>query len=200
MEKINPKTLHKISYGLYIVSSKNGDKINGQVANTVFQTTSEPPTLAVSIFKGNFTHECITKSNVFAISILSQKASMKFIGNFGFKNGRDFNKFKDVNFKLGQTAVPIVLDNSVGFIECEVANSFDVGTHTIFIGKVVNADVLNDDAPMTYDYYHKVVKGKAPKSAPTFIKDEKEEIKQDKIIMQKIGKITSITVMKTVNN
>jgi len=170
---VNKQTLHKISYGLYVISSKADEKFNGQIANTVFQITSEPPTVAVSINKENLTHEFINESKVFTISVLSEDATMKFIGNFGFKSGKDINKFKDVNYKIGATNSPIVLDYTVAYLECEVINNLDMGTHTVFIGKVIDAEILNDKKPMTYDYYHKVKKGKAPKTAPTYISEDK---------------------------
>lgn len=172
------KTLFKIGYGMYLVTSKKGDKINSQVANTVFQITSEPPTIAVSINKKNFTHECISECKKFTISILSKDTPLKFIGNFGFKSGRDVNKFENVNYKIGVTGVPIVLDNTVGYIELETIATFDVGTHTIFVGKVVNAEVLNDTEPMTYAYYHEVKRGTTSKNAPTYV-DLKKEDKND---------------------
>ena len=182
---MNLKTLHKISYGLYIISSKKDSKINGQIANTVFQITSEPPTIAVSINKQNLTHEFIQESKVFAVSILSKKASMKFIGNFGFKSGRDLDKFSDIIFKMGKTGSPIVMENTIGYLECELINSLDAGTHTIFVGKIINAEIINEeDEPMTYDYYHKVIKGKAPKSAPTYINDKIIEIKKEEKTMK----------------
>lgn len=177
---MNKKTLHKISYGLYVISSKSYEKFNGQIANTVFQITSEPPTIAVSINKGNLTHEFIKKSKVFSVSILSEDATMKFIGHFGFKSGKDINKFKDVNYKIGATNSPIVLDYTVAYLECEVINNLDVGTHTVFIGKVIDAEIINDEMPMTYDYYHKVKKGKAPKTAPTYISEVKSKNKETK--------------------
>ncbi|MEA3420988.1 MAG: flavin reductase [Acidobacteriota bacterium] len=177
---MNKKTLHKISYGLYVISSKSDEKFNGQIANTVFQITSEPPTIAVSINKVNLTHEFIKKSRVFSISILSEDATMKFIGHFGFKSGKDINKFKDVNYKIGATNSPIVLDYTVAYLECEVINNLDVGTHTVFIGKVIDAEIINDEIPMTYDYYHKAKKGKAPKTAPTYISEEKSKKKEAK--------------------
>lgn len=166
---MNPKTLHKISYGLYVISSKKGDRFNGQIANTVFQITSEPPTIAVSINKQNLTHEFIQDSKVFTVSILSKETPMKFIGHFGFKSGRDIDKYKDINYKIGVTGGPIVLENSVGYLEAKVINSMDVGTHTVFIGKVVDAEIIKDEEPMTYAYYHEVKRGTAPKTAPTYI-------------------------------
>jgi len=131
---LDPKTLHKISYGLYVICSKNDNKINGQIANVVFQITAEPAVIAISINKKNLTHEYIEKSKVFIASILSEDTPMSFIGNFGFKSGRDIDKFKNINYTLGKTKAPIVKDNSIAYVESKVINKIDVGTHTIFIG------------------------------------------------------------------
>jgi len=176
---MNNKTLHKIGYGMYVVSSKKDNKLNGQIANTVFQITSEPATIAVSINKANLTHEYITASKAFTVSILTQDAPMTFIGTFGFKSGRDIDKFKDIKHKAGITGAPIVMDNSIGYLEAEVINSVDVGTHTIFIGKVVDADIIGDKEPMTYAYYHQIKGGKSPKNAPTYLPDGQAGIKED---------------------
>ena len=174
------KALHKITYGLYVVCSKDNDKINGQIANAIFQVTSQPPTLALSINKQNLTHEYISKSKVFTISILPEKTPMKFIGTFGFKSGRDIDKFDGINYRIGKTKVPIITDNSIGFIECKVINKIDVGTHTIFCANVVEADILSRDNPMTYEYYHKVKGGYSPKTAPTYYSAVDKEIKEEK--------------------
>ncbi len=171
----NLKALHKISYGLYIVSSIRNEKLNGQIANSVVQITSEPATIAVSINKQNLTHEFIKESKVFAVSVLTKEASMKFIGQFGFKSGRDIDKFDGVNYKLGVTGAPIVLEYSIAYLEAEVVSVIDVGTHTIFIGTIVDADILNEGEPMTYAYYHTVKKGKSPKTAPTYIEEENQK-------------------------
>jgi ferric-chelate reductase [NAD(P)H] len=165
--------LHKIGYGLYIVGSHKDGKLNGQIANTVFQITSEPPTVAVSINKNNLTHEFIKASKVFSVSILSQAAPLPFIGGFGFKSGRDTDKMKNVNYKVGQTGSPIFLDNTTAYLEAEVINDIDVGTHTVFIGKVVAAEILNEEPCMTYEYYYQVKRGTTPKTAPSYIAKEK---------------------------
>jgi flavin reductase (DIM6/NTAB) family NADH-FMN oxidoreductase RutF len=169
---VNVRTLFKISYGVYIVSSKKSNKLNGQIANTVFQVTAEPACIAVSINKENLTCEFIQDSKVFAVSILSENTPMEFIGKFGFKSGRDIDKFSDTNYKIGTTGAPVVLDYSVGYLECKVINSLDVGTHIIFVGDVIEAEILNDEVPMTYAYYHQIKRGKAPKTAPTYMKEE----------------------------
>jgi flavin reductase (DIM6/NTAB) family NADH-FMN oxidoreductase RutF len=188
---MNKKALHKISYGLYIVSSKKDKKFNGQIANSVFQVTAEPPTIAVSINKKNLTHEYIEHSKVFTMSILCEKTPMAYIGTFGYKSGRDTDKFKDVKYKIGKTGVPVVLDNALAFVEAELINQISVGTHTIFIGKIIDADVLTEGRCMTYEYYHLIKGGKSPKNAPTYIKNEKigkkEEKKMDKYVCKVCG-------------
>jgi len=170
---MNRKALHKISYGLYVVTSGKGENCNGQICNTVFQVTSEPIKIAVSINKQNFTHEFVTESRVFGVSVLSKNTPLKFIGRFGFKCGRDIDKFEGINYKVGKTGARIVLDHSVAYLEAEVIKEVDADTHTIFIGKVVNAEILADEEPMTYTYYHKIKRGATPKAAPTYIKGEK---------------------------
>lgn len=177
---MNAKTLHKISYGMYIVSSKKGDKLNGQIANTVFQVTSEPPAIAVSINKINLTHEYIKDSMVFAVSILSKDTPMKFIGNFGFRSGRDIDKFKNANYKIGTTGAPVVLESTIGYLEADVIDSIDVGTHTVFIGRVVDAETIKEGELLTYEYYHELKRGLSPKTAPTYIKVEtQQEVKEN---------------------
>ena len=169
--------LHQITYGLYIIGSKSGDRINAQVANTVIQVCSEPPTIAVAINKGNLTHEYISASRVFAASILCQDAPLSLIGKFGFKSGREAKKFEGVDYKLGKTGAPVVVEHAIAYLEARVVNELDVGTHTLFIGELVDAEVLTQKEPMTYAHYHKVKRGTTPKTAPSYIA-EKEEKKE----------------------
>ena len=165
---MNLKTLHKIPYGLYIVSSRNGNKFNGQIANALFQVTADPKTIAVSINKQNLTHEYIDTSKVFAASILCKDAPMTLIGLFGYKSGRDVDKFKTTTHKVGVTGAPIVLDACLGYLEARVIDQISVGTHTIFIGKVEDAELLSTAPAMTYEYYHDIKGGRSPKTAPTY--------------------------------
>jgi flavin reductase (DIM6/NTAB) family NADH-FMN oxidoreductase RutF/rubredoxin len=166
---MNKSAFYKISYGLYVVTSGKDGRFNGQIANTVFQVTSEPPTIAVSINKQNYTHDHITASRRFAVSILEEATPMTFIGRFGFKCGRDIDKLDGVGTRIGTTGIPVVTDHAVAFIEAEVVGEMDCGTHTIFLGRVVDCDVLAAAAePMTYAYYHMVKGGKSPKNAPTY--------------------------------
>jgi flavin reductase (DIM6/NTAB) family NADH-FMN oxidoreductase RutF/rubredoxin len=172
---VNPKALHKISYGVYVITSRKGDRLNGQIANTVFQITSEPPTIAVSINKKNLTWGYIKASRVFAVSMLCEDTPLSFIGHFGFKSGRDVDKLQGINYMIGETQAPVVMDNAIAYLEAKVVNEIDVGTHTIFIGEVVAGDVLMEKACMTYEYYHQVKRGTTPRTAPSYTAEKKEE-------------------------
>jgi len=165
--------LHNIGYGMYVVSSFRGKELNGQIANTVFQITSQPATIAVSINKQNLTHEFIVASGFFSVSVLAQETPLVFIGQFGFKSGRTEDKFKNVKYRLLESGCPVALDNSLGYLECRVVKLFDCTTHTVFLGEISGSEMLMPGKPMTYEYYHQTKRGTTPASAPTFIKAEK---------------------------
>lgn len=164
------ESLFNLSYGMCVVSSKRNDEINGCIFNTGFQVTPEPPIIAISVNRENLTHEYIAESKVFVVSILAEKTSLEFIGRFGFRSGRDFDKFKKVNYKIGMTGGPIVLNNTVGFIEAEVIEAVDVETHTLFIGRIIACETIDENkVPMTYNYYRDVKGGRTPRTAATYI-------------------------------
>ncbi len=170
------ESLFNLSYGMCIVSSKRNGEFNGCIVNTVFQLTPEPPMIAISVNRENLTYEYIAESKVFAVSILAEGTPLEFTGRFGFRTGRDIDKFQGVNYKTGMTGAPIVLDNTVGFIEAEVTDAINVETHTLFIGKIVACETIDDSKiPMTYSYYRDVKGGKTPRTAATYIKKKSEE-------------------------
>ena len=169
------ESLFNLSYGMCIVSSKSDGKINGCIVNTVFQITPEPAMIAVSVNKQNLTHEYIANSKIFAISILAEGTPMEFTGKFGFRTGRDTDKFHGINYKLGITKTPIVLDNTVGFIEAEVIEAIDVETHTLFIARIMACETIDESkVPMTYNYYRDIKGGRTPRTAATYIAKKPE--------------------------
>jgi len=168
------KALHGLSYGMYVVCSQKGDKLNGQIANTVFQVCSEPPIITVALNKQNLTNEYVSASKVYTVSVLSQETPLSFIGNFGFKTGRDVDKFKNINYEVGELGAPIVRDNALAYLEAKVISQMDVGTHTLFNAEIVAAELTKEGEPMTYAYYHQVKRGTTPKTAPTYIEEKKE--------------------------
>ena len=164
------ESLFNLSYGMCIVSSKKDGEFNGCIVNIVFQLTPEPPMVAISVNRGNLTHEYIAESKVFAVSILAEGTPLEFIGRFGFRTGRDIEKFEQVNYRIGQTGAPIITDNTAGFLEAEVINAIDVETHTLFIGKIIACETIdNGKVPMTYNYYRDVKRGRTPRTAATYI-------------------------------
>ncbi len=167
---MNKSTFHQLSYGVYVISTWDKGRATGCTANSAMQITSEPATVAISINHDNYTNQCIRESGRFAISILGEKSDPGIIGVFGFKSGRDHNKFDEVDM-LEKSYMPVVAD-ACAYIVCEVADKMETSTHTVFLGKVVDADILKTDDAMTYAYYHNVIKGKSPKNAPTYIAEE----------------------------
>ncbi len=145
--------LFKISYGLYIVTSVDGQTINGQCCNTVFQITSQPARVAIGINKQNFTHQLIGASGKVGIGILGQQGH-NLVRTFGYSSGRDVNKFAGISYVKGQTGVPIVSD-CIAFLEGTVVDRLDCGTHSLFLIDVVNGDLNSDAEPMTYEFFRK---------------------------------------------
>lgn len=168
MAEIDFKVFRDLSYGLYIVSTADGDKRNAQLVNTVIQVTSDPPRVAVTINTKNYTHELISKSKVFAAMVLDESVTMMFLGPFGFKTGRELDKFAKAAFQTGVTGSPIVTDHVLSFVEARVVNEIPLGTHTIFVGDVVNTGVIRPGSPLTYKFYHENLRGKTPPNAPSF--------------------------------
>ncbi|MDD3306990.1 MAG: flavin reductase [Acetobacterium sp.] len=144
--------LFNVSYGLYIISSIKDDKLNGMVSNTFIQVTDTPLKASVCLGKGTLTSEYVRASGVFGASILG-KDNHDLIKHFGYQSGRDVDKFKTRNYITGKTGCP-GLSETLCFIECEVEQTIDLGTHYLFIGKVVDGDGFKKEEPMTYAYYH----------------------------------------------
>lgn len=172
---VSGKALWTISYGMYVVTARSGRRANGQIANTVFQVTAQPPRVAIAINKENFTHGLIREGGWFGFSVLEDGVPMEFIGLFGFKSGRDVDKLSNVGFREGQRC-PLVTDNALSITEARVLQELDTGSHTLFVGEVVGAEVLKEGAPLTYAGYH-ARKGRAPKNAPTYQPEGPKEVK-----------------------
>ncbi len=169
---MNQSAFHKLSYGVYVVSTWDNGRATGCTANSAMQITSTPATIAVSINHNNYTNKCISETGKFAISILAEDSDPSIIGTFGFKTGKESDKFAEVKYSV-EDHMPIVSD-SCAYIVCDVIDKMETATHTVFLGEVKGAEVLGNRDAMTYAYYHKVIKGKSPKNAPTYIPEEEE--------------------------
>lgn len=168
--------LFKLSYGVYLCTTWDEGRPVGCVANSAMQITSSPASIAVSINKGNYTHKCIEETGYFALTILGEKSDPKLIGTFGFRSSRDVDKFENASYSV-RGKLP-VLDDAIAFISCKVIGRMETSTHTVFLGEVLDCGHLKKDKPMTYAYYHEVLKGKTSEKAPTFIRSEAKTEKE----------------------
>jgi flavin reductase (DIM6/NTAB) family NADH-FMN oxidoreductase RutF len=147
--------LNTISYGLYVISSIKDGKTNAQCGNSLFQITSSPRRIAVSINKTNYTFEFIQASGVMAINVLGQN-QIPYVKHFGLQSGRKVDKFARVKYETRQTGCP-VLPDALAYLECRVImpNCVDCGTHKLFVCDVLEGGVLNPGEALTYEYYRK---------------------------------------------
>lgn len=178
---MNKNAFRNLSYGVYIISVWDENRPTGCTANCAMQITSEPATIAISINHDNYTNSCIKETGKFAISVLSEDSNPSIIGTFGFQSGKSINKFDSIKYEI-LDGMPVIKE-ACAYMTCEVINQMETDTHTVFLGRVVEADIISNGEPMTYSYYHKVIKGKSPKNAPTYIAEEnKVEKKKEKYI------------------
>lgn len=169
---MNKNTFSKLNYGVYIVASGNEKQQNAFIATTVFQVSSEPAKIIVACNKNNFSTQIIRESKVFSASVIKQNYKPTTIGTFGFRSGKDFNKFEQCkNFIFGKnTQTAIVLEDCLAWFECKLIDEVDVGKHILFIGEVLDAQIIDEnELALTYSYYHDVKKGVTAKNAPSFI-------------------------------
>ena len=164
-------TLFNLSYGLYVIGAKDGERDAGCIVNTVTQSTASPVTLTVCVNKENYTNACIKQTKEFSVSILSENAREALFGIFGFSSSRERDKFAEVESGRTPSGLPYVNEGTTGWLQCQVIGFVENFTHTIFIAEVQEAENLAKEPPMTYAYYHKVIKGKAPKTASTYVEE-----------------------------
>ncbi|GHU42913.1 high molecular weight rubredoxin [Clostridia bacterium] len=177
---MNTTAFFDMSYGVYIVTSLDHGRPVGCVANSIMQITSDPATIALSLNHDNYTHSCVAETGQFAFSILSENTSPEGIRTFGFQSSRTTNKFAAVPH-VTRSGLPIIKD-SLGYAVCKVISTLETATHTIFLGQVIDADRFEATAPpMTYAYYHSVLKGKTNKKAPTYQVPEPDAVSDEQV-------------------
>ena len=159
--KMDNKAMYKLSYGLFVLTAKDGDKDNGCIINTAIQAASEPNQLSICINKLNYTHDMVKKTGEFTVSILSQDAPFDLFKRFGFQSGRDVNKFDGFDScKRGANGVYYVTEGTNAYISVKVSQEVDLGSHTMFIGEITDMEVLGDVPSVTYEYYLNNIKPK----------------------------------------
>jgi len=157
--------MFKLSYGLFVLTAKDGQKDNGCIVNTVIQVTASPMRIALAVNKTNCTAEMIAKTGAFNVSVLTENAPFRIFEQFGFHSGKNSNKFANCDYDT-RTAngIRYLPQHTNGVISATVTGSYDCGTHTMFIADVTESLVLSSEPSMTYQYYFDHVK---PKPQPS---------------------------------
>ena len=163
---MDKKALYKLTYGLFILTSKQGEKENGCIINTAAQVTSEPNRISIAVNKANFTHDMVLASGKFNVSVLSQDAEFSLFKHFGFQSGRDVDKFADFkDADHAENGIAFITKGTNAYFSAEVEQTIDLGSHTLFIASVTDMKVISDALSASYDYYQNHIKPK-PQAAP----------------------------------
>ena len=165
---MDKKAMYKLSYGLFVLTTKVDDKDNGCIINTAIQAASEPNQMSICVNKQNYTHDMIKESMEFNVSIISEKASFDLFKHFGFQTGREVDKFEGFDkCDRSSNGLFYITEGTHAYISVKVTNTEDIGSHTMFIGEIVDMEVLDDAPSATYTYYMSNIKPKPEKVGKT---------------------------------
>lgn len=158
---MDKKAMYKLSYGLFVLTAKDGEKDNGCIVNTAIQAASAPNQISICVNKANYTHDMIVKTKEFTVSILSQDAKFELFKQFGFQSGRDVDKFASyAACERGQNGIYYITEGTNAYISVKVDKTVDLGSHTMFIGEVTDMETLSEAPSVTYEYYLNHIKPK----------------------------------------
>lgn len=167
---MDEKAMYKLSYGLFVLTARDGEKDNGCIVNTVSQVTVSPNRIVVAVNKSNYTHDMIVKTGMFNVSVLTEKSSFETYKHWGFQSGRDVDKTKEITFQRAENGVIYIAEETNAYLSAKVVSMTDLGTHTLFLADVTEAQVLSQEESVTYSYYQKNIKpAPAPEKKKGFI-------------------------------
>lgn len=158
------KAMFNLSYGLFILTAKDGEKDNGCIVNTVGQVTSQPNRISLTVNKANYTHDMILKTKEFNVSVLAENSKFETYRHWGFQSGRNTDKLESISFKRSANGLVYIADETNAFLSAKVVFTLDLGTHTLFIADVTDGEVLSQVPSATYSFYQNNIK---PKPAST---------------------------------
>lgn len=162
--------IFKLTYGLFVLTARDGNKDNGCVVNTALQVTANPPQVSVCVNKANYTHDMIMKSGEFNVSILSQEAPFSVFQRFGMQCGRDVDKFDGFDeMERSANGLYYLTRSANAMLSIKVKQTVDVGTHTMFIGEVTDEKELSDVPSVSYQYYFDHIKPKPETKKKGFV-------------------------------
>ena len=160
------KAMYKLSYGLFVLSAKTGEKENGCITNTAIQVASDPNQISFAVNKANYTHDMVMDTKKCNLSVISEEADFELFKHFGFQSGRDVDKFAGYT-KLDYAAngIPYITAGTNAYFSIDVRQAVDLGSHTLFIGEPSAMEVLSEAPSATYGYYQSSIKPKPEKPA-----------------------------------
>lgn len=159
---MDQKALFRLEYGVFMVASKEGERVNGCITNTCIQSSSSPVTVAIACINANYTRELIEKSGYFTVSVLDKSVTFDTIKHFGMQSGRKVDKFATFkDYALDENGIPYLTKQANAVLSCKVISSENLGSHTLFIGQVEDAKLLSDKDSITYAEYRVNVKPSA---------------------------------------
>ena len=160
--------MYKLTYGLFVLTANENGKDNGCIINTAIQAAGDPNQVSISVSKQNYTHDMIVRTGKFTVSSITEKADFSLFKRFGFQSGKDTDKFQGFDgWMRGINGVTYITESTNAYISVEVEKSVDLGSHTLFIGKVTDMEVLSDDKSVTYEFYQSNIKPKPEKVGNT---------------------------------
>ncbi|MCR5357026.1 MAG: flavin reductase [Lachnospiraceae bacterium] len=158
---MNTKAMYALSYGLFVVSTKVGDKDNGCITNTAIQVTSEPNQIALAVNCANYTNELMKQAGIFNISVISEEADFELFKRFGFQSGRDVDKYAGfADYARTANGLTYITKGTNAFLSAKITKEVELGSHTLFIAEVTDMDVLSQVPSATYSYYQSNIKPK----------------------------------------
>ena len=158
---MDTKAMFKFSYGLFVLTAKENGFDNGCIINTAIQVTSSPNRISIAVNKANKTHDMIHAAGEFNVCMLAENAPFSVFQNFGFQSGRDADKFASfAQKKRSANGIYYITDVANAYVSAKVVQEIDLGTHTMFIADVTDAEVLSDVPSVTYNYYQANIKPK----------------------------------------
>lgn len=166
---IKNEALFKLSYGLFVLTAKAGDKDNGCIINTAQQVTSSPLRISITVNKSNFTHDMIVQTGEFNLSVLTEETPFEVIRHYGFQSGRDVNKIVSNGLERSENGIAYIKAFSNSFISAKVIDTVDLETHTLFIADVTEAEIISEKPSLTYEYYFKNIKPKPENKKKGFV-------------------------------
>ncbi|MCM1064495.1 MAG: flavin reductase [Eubacterium sp.] len=155
---MDKKAMYQLTYGLFILTAREGEKDNGCIVNTVTQVTTEPNRITVAVNKNNYTHDMIARTGEFNVSILTENSRFDTYKHWGFQSGADTDKLESVEYQRGANGIVYITSECNAYISAKVVSATDLGTHTLFLADVTDCGVLSEDASVTYAYYQKNIK------------------------------------------